>query len=118
MLFRSGYDDGKDPHGFGLGIPAVPVAQSYKELSGIVSAVEIAVKNKTLRHFGNPVLQWMIQNARTESDSKENVKIVKESKGSPKKIDGVITLLMAYKPVIVKDLFQVSVYETLGGLRE
>lgn len=115
---RPGYDDGKDPHGFGLGIPSVPVAQSYKELTGIVSAVEIAVKNKTLRHFGNPVLQWMIQNARTESDSKENVKIVKESKGSPKKIDGVITLLMSYKPVIVKDLFQVSVYETLGGLRE
>lgn len=80
-----------------LKIPIQPIPQSFKELSAVTNDLEIAIRNGTLRHFSNPILEWMIQNVRLEKDHKENVKLVKEHKNSPKKIDGIITLVMAYK---------------------
>ena len=94
-------------------IPVVPIQQSFKELSAITSDLEIAIRNKTLRHFGSPILEWMIQNVRVEKDHKENVKLVKEHPKSPKKIDGIITLVMAYKGAKT-ELEETSVYESRG----
>lgn len=96
-----------------LKIPVIPIQQSFKELSAITNDLEIAIRNKTLRHFGSPILEWMIQNVRVEKDHKENVKLVKEHPKSPKKIDGIITLVMAYKGAKTEPE-EVSVYESRG----
>lgn len=94
-------------------IEVQPVAQSFKELSSVINDLEIAIRNKTLRHFSNPILEWMMLNVRVEKDHKENVKLVKENKDSPKKIDGVVAMVMAYKGAQAPAA-PVSVYESQG----
>jgi phage terminase large subunit-like protein len=90
---------------FGLGIPVAAIKQDFRTLSGPVNDVEIAIRNRTVRHFGNPVMRWMMQNSRVTKDHKENIKIVKENPNSPKKIDGVVTMIMAHKTATDVSLF-------------
>ena len=59
-----------------------------KELEALVMA-------QRLRHGSNPVLNWMIGNACVRMDENENIRPVKQSKNSNKKIDMVIALVMA-----------------------
>ncbi len=81
------------------------IKQDFRTLSGPVNDVEIAIRNRTVRHFGNPVMRWMMQNSRVTKDHKENIKIVKENPNSPKKIDGVVTMIMAHKTATDVSLF-------------
>jgi len=87
----------------GLGLKCVAIAQSYKELTEPINNVEILIRNGELKHFDNPVLKWMFTNCRVEKDHKENVKIVKDNPKSPRKIDGIITLIMSYKLSKIED---------------
>lgn len=57
--------------------------------------LESLVCSRRLRHGGNPVLDWMAGNACIRTDENENIRPVKPSKSSPKKIDMIIALVMA-----------------------
>lgn len=48
-----------------------------------------------LSHNNNPVTSWMMRNARPHYDSNGNMKITKDSKQSPDKVDGVQAAIMA-----------------------
>lgn len=84
-------------HDSGLGIECIPVRQDFRSLSEVINRTEIEIRNGELRHFGCPVLEWMFGNCRVAKDHKENIKLVKENPNSAKKIDGIITLIMAKK---------------------
>lgn len=81
----------------GLGLEMVAVRQSFMELSAPTNELEIMFRNGTIRHDGDPVLRWMFGNCRVDRDHKDNIKLVKENKNSPKKIDGIICLVMCIR---------------------
>ncbi|MBS1372070.1 MAG: terminase large subunit [Lentisphaeria bacterium] len=81
----------------GLGLKCIPVGQNFREMSEPTNKLEILIRTGKFRHFGNPVLGWMFRNVRVAKDHKENIKLVKETPNSPKKIDGIITAVMASK---------------------
>ena len=81
----------------GLGIKCIPVGQNFREMSEPTNKLEIMIRTAKFRHFDHPVLRWMFKNVRVAKDHKENIKLVKETPTSPKKIDGIITAVMATK---------------------
>lgn len=85
------------PEPDGLSIEAVVVKQSFMELSAPINELEIMFRNGTIRHGGNPIVRWMFGNCRVERDHKDNIKLVKETKNSSKKIDAIICLVMCVR---------------------
>jgi phage terminase large subunit-like protein len=57
--------------------------------------LENLIATGKIRHGGNKVLHWMIGNAAVREDSNNNIKPLKPKPGSPERIDGVISLVMA-----------------------
>jgi phage terminase large subunit-like protein len=101
--FADLYELGYDPHdatqlstqlqsdGFRL----VRIMQSTAELDAAVKEVERLVSSRKLRHGGNPVLAWMVDNALMVQDAAGRRRPDKEK--ARDKIDGVPALLMAVK---------------------
>jgi phage terminase large subunit-like protein len=56
---------------------------------------EQIVLNGLVGHGGDPVLRWMVGNAQLKADEQMNVKITKNPRESHRKVDGVITNIMA-----------------------
>lgn len=78
----------------GDGFDMVPFGQGYKSMSPACKGLEKMVIGVQCRHAGHPVLRWMASNLAVEEDSAENVKFSK--KKSSEKIDGMVSLAMAY----------------------
>lgn len=115
-----------DPHGMAhmakrlsdAGLPMRPFRQGTLSMNEPTKAVEKLIINGELCHFNNPVLRWMISNARTIEDNNGCIRIAKENKDSPRKVDGVIALIMAVGGWIKTEIEEnKSMYES-GGLRE
>lgn len=85
------------------GFTCVKVRQIYAALSSPTKSLETAIVSQRLRHDGNPVLRWMVQNVSVEMDAEGNLKPSKRR--STERIDGVVALIMAldrldrHKPV-------------------
>jgi phage terminase large subunit-like protein len=77
------------------GFEMVEFRQGYKSMTEPTKELMKDVMRGALTHFGHPVLRWMASNANSIEDDAENVKLVKPGKDSPKKIDGIIALVMA-----------------------
>jgi phage terminase large subunit-like protein len=75
------------------GFDCVEMRQGYASLSAPTKALEKAILSRTLRHDGNPVLRWNVQNVSVETDAAGNLKVSK--KVSTERIDGVAALVMA-----------------------
>ena len=75
------------------GCPMIPVGQGYKTLSPSTKEFEKLILSKKIRHDGNPVLRWMMNNIVITQDPAGNVKPDKSK--SSEKIDGVISSIMA-----------------------
>jgi phage terminase large subunit-like protein len=58
--------------------------------------MQAAIESRKFNHFGNPVLRWMAGNASVKSDPAGNIKLEKDFKAPSKKIDGLISNVMAY----------------------
>jgi phage terminase large subunit-like protein len=68
--------------------------QSLKQMSGPSKEFErLIMEDKIIDP--NPVMKWMVGNAVIKSDVNNNYKPLKEYKSSTKRIDGVITSIMA-----------------------
>jgi len=59
-----------------------------KELERLITAREIV-------HENNPVLNWMVENAKVRPDPAGNIKPVKPDPGAKQKIDGVTATVMS-----------------------
>lgn len=77
------------------GLPLMEFRQGYKSMNEPSKEVEKLVIQRKLVHFGNPVLRWMASNAQVQEDPAGNIKPVKAQKDSPRKIDGIVALVMA-----------------------
>ena len=80
---------------------------------------ERLVLSKKLRHGMNPVLRWMVDNVTVTTDARGNIMPKKpEHKMSHKKIDGVVSLIMAIDRALRNDgvVDTGSIYEERGVL--
>jgi phage terminase large subunit-like protein len=75
------------------GITMFPFGQGFVSMSTPTKELERMVKNKQLRHAGNPVTRWMMSNVLLRSDPAGNVKIDKAKSGD--KVDGPVSVVMA-----------------------
>ena len=89
------------------------VTQSYKELAAPTMEAERLIVGHLLRHNGNPVMKWMVDNCSTTRDSTGNVKIDRRSRNA--KVDGVSAMIDALW-VKLKNPVLGSVYEDRGIL--
>lgn len=99
--------------------PMVGVGQGYKSMSPALKAVQrlLLMGQKQvreggrpmLRHDGNPVMTWMVDNLAVAIDTAGNVKPDKSSGGD--KIDGVSALCDAMSEVLARPPRRVSAYE-------
>jgi phage terminase large subunit-like protein len=81
--------DGHDVVGFSQGISAM--SPPSKMLEHLVATSGI----RTGGDGGNKVLNWMAENVSVKPDSNGNYKPVKPKMGSSKRVDGIISLIMA-----------------------
>ncbi|MFD7319237.1 terminase large subunit [Streptomyces sp. NPDC059883] len=96
--------------------PMVGVGQGYKTMSPALKAVQRLLlrgqqtgHRQMLRHDGNPVMAWMVDNLAVAQDAAGNVKPDKASAGD--KIDGVSALCDAMSEVLARPPKKVSAYE-------
>lgn len=73
----------------------VEIEQSLKKMAPITKSYEKAIRDGLIVD-NSPVLKWMINNAEIRPDANGNYKPMKPSKSSTKRIDGVITSIMAH----------------------
>lgn len=78
--------DGHDVVGFSQGVGA---------MSPPSKALENWVLSGRIRHNGNLCLSWMASNCQVRVDANENIKPVKPKPGSPHRVDGIVSLVMA-----------------------
>jgi phage terminase large subunit-like protein len=75
-------------------IAHVAFPQDIKKMSEPTKRFEkLLLENKIVD--GNPVLNWMLGNANIYVDPNNNIKVVKEYKSSTRRVDGVISSIMA-----------------------
>lgn len=94
--------------------PMVGVGQGFKTMSPALKAVKrlllLGAKGKPmLRHGGNPVMTWMVDNLAVQMDAAGNVKPDKAN--SADKIDGISALCDAMSEVLARPAKRTSAYE-------
>ncbi|MDV2503095.1 MAG: terminase TerL endonuclease subunit [bacterium] len=75
------------------GLKVIQFGQGYKDMTAPTKELLKLVLQKRIRHGGNPVLRWMMDNLVVEMDAAANVKPNRAK--SREKIDGVVALIMA-----------------------
>ena len=78
----------------GTGVPRLNFSQSLKEMNEPAKRFEARVIDGKALHNGDPLARWMIGNATIKPDINGNYKPLKPKDGL-KKIDGVVTAIMA-----------------------
>jgi phage terminase large subunit-like protein len=96
------------------GAPMVKVGQGYQSMSAPLKEVERLVLTGSLRHGGNMVARWMIDNLRVAIDPSGNVKPDKAK--SMDKIDGVSALVTGMALAMTTEPEKQSIYETRAPL--
>lgn len=96
------------------GAPMVEFRQGFVSMNPAMKALEVAIKQRSLNHGGNPVLNWMADNLVAAQDPAGNLKPDKNK--STEKIDGMVALLMAHYRARAHVEAGRSVYEGRGVL--
>lgn len=77
------------------GFDLIRVRQGYPDMSEPSKHFEASIADGTLRHGGNPVLRWMVENVEVMTDHNANIRPVKPEHGSSKRVDGVVATIIA-----------------------
>lgn len=96
------------------GLPVVEHGQGYQSMSAPSKELEKRILNGTIRHDGNPVLDWMVGHCVVDQDPAENIKPNKRK--SRHKIDGIVAAVMAVGRITAAKPKKRSVYERRGVL--
>lgn len=78
------------------GLECIEFRQGFKSMTAPTLELEKLINSKQFNHFSNPVLRWMAGNATIVSDPAGSVKVMKDKKRPEKKVDGIITNIMAF----------------------
>lgn len=101
------------------GAPMVTMGQGFASMSAPTKDLQRLIltgteKKPVIRHGGNPLLRWMVDNFAVAMDPAGNVKPDKANAGD--KIDGVVALIMALsRAVAAKEAEATSAYEDDDG---
>lgn len=76
------------------------ISQSMASMSAPSKELEKVVRDRKLRHGGNPVLRWMASNVTIKHGPNQQVKPDKDR--SAEKIDGITALVMAFGRAMVR----------------
>jgi phage terminase large subunit-like protein len=95
------------------GFPLMKVRQGFQTMSPALKEVLRRMLRKELRHDGNPVMEWCVDNLAVAMDPAGNVKPDKAS--SADKIDGVSALCNAMSEAIGTAVEE-SAYDEHHGL--
>lgn len=100
-------------------VPMVQVRQGYPTLSAPTKELLKLTKQGTaehplIRHGGNPLVRWQVNNLGVTMDPAGNVKPSKKKSGD--KIDGLAALIGALYVYAADERSKPSVYETRGAL--
>lgn len=71
------------------------MSQSIVSMTQATTDFENDCKSGIIRHDNNPVLSWQIGNASIKENNNGDIKVVKESRESPRTVDGVVAAIMA-----------------------
>lgn len=77
------------------GIECVECRQGFASLSGPSKELENRLLAGTLAHDGHALLRWHASNVAVKDDGSGNIKPIKPNHQDPKKIDGIVALVMA-----------------------
>ena len=79
------------------GFNLIEFRQGFKSMSSPTKDLHAYATSseKKFNHLGNPVLSWMAGNAEVRVDDADNWKVVKSKVNYEKKVDGIITNIMA-----------------------
>lgn len=77
------------------GFQMVECRQGYKTLSPAMKELGAELSGKRVNYNNNPVLKWNLTNVVAKSDENGNIRPVKSS-SSKQRIDGMVSLLIAY----------------------
>ena len=79
-------------------------SQAMKSMSPSTRAFEKAYLQGQITALGNPVLDWMMECVEAYQDSSGNIKLVKPRRRTSKRIDGIITSIMALDGAVTHDV--------------
>lgn len=79
----------------GTGVERVEFSQGIATMNEPTKHFEALVLDGLCRHNGDPIARWMAGNATVKTDANNNYKPVKPPFGDIKKIDGIVTAVMA-----------------------
>lgn len=79
------------------GFNLIEFRQGFKSMSGPTKDLHAYAtsSDRLFNHLGNPVLSWMAGNAEVRVDDADNWKVIKPKLNPEKKVDGIITNIMA-----------------------
>jgi phage terminase large subunit-like protein len=83
------------------GVDCVPTGQGYASLSGPLKELLRLSLSKAIRHGGNPVMRWMVDNLAVDMDPSGNVKPAKDKAAD--KIDGIPAVIMALREAMAEE---------------
>ena len=83
-----------------LGFDCVRVDQTCGSMSEPMKLVEADLKSKLLVYNNNPIDKWCLKNTALEMNSKYEIRPVKIRGKEDKKIDGAVTMIIAYRVYI------------------
>lgn len=83
-----------------LGFDCVRVDQTCGSMSEPMKLVEADLKSKLLVYNNNPIDKWCLENTALEMNSKYEIRPVKIRGKEDKKIDGAVTMIIAYRVYI------------------
>ena len=101
-------------HDLGADIPLEPFGQGYQSMAPAVDKYETLIIGQTMRHTGNPCMNWNASNAVVETDPAGNRKLSKRK--ATGRIDGMVAAVMAAGATLLEEKQEPSVYETRGIL--
>lgn len=117
-LVQHGYDPFQATQMVGhledAGITCVEVGATVRNFSDPMKAVHAAILSRTIRHDGNPVMEWNMSNVVAHYDAKGNVYPRKEAEAN--KIDGAVALIGGMNRALCHT-DETSVYDT-GEVKE
>lgn len=93
------------------GLKVIGMGMSFMALAAPVREFERRFLAGKIRHGGNPILAWMVNNVAVKQDPNGNLKPDKAA--SQGKIDGIVALIMAVDRLMRRDTSR-SVYEDRG----
>lgn len=97
-----------------LGYTCVEVLQNYKHLNEACQVFEALVKARRVRHSGNRLLRWCVENVAVRRDDAGRIRPVKPRQAA-KRIDPVVATLIALTRLLATPDRKRSIYETRGA---